>query len=211
MAALITLCNQALAQIGASSVQDLDENSIEAREAKRFADPLLAEVADWTEWTWRRTRAVLALTTNDRPAEWLYAYAAPTDMAHPLAIRMEEEALTEAPPFGPYPFPVQDTYPIPFVYEGGNLYNNVENATLIYARSTIDAHDLPPLLQRAFVLELASRIALPIKKDAGIAQAIGKQAFSARIIAIADEENKNPQRTIRYTSDAEYARWGYDL
>jgi hypothetical protein len=209
MASLITLCNQALAQIAAGSAASLDEPSIEAREAKRFAEPLLQEIIDWTDWPFARKRVVLASIANDRPAEWLYAYASPADMAEPIALRMEQDDLSDGAPLGgPFTFPYQDASPLNFVNEGGVLYTNVENATLIYSRSTLEAGDLPPLLQRAFVLELAARIALPVKKDAGIAKALQQQAEVARSRAIADEENKSPRGSVRYTSEVEYARAG---
>jgi hypothetical protein len=208
MAALIDLCNRALAQIAAGQIADLNEGSIESREASRFAQSLLSELADWTEWPWLIKRAALPQVANDRPAEWLFAYAEPSDLAQPLAIRRVEPDATCLPIAGAYPFPFQDAVPLAYLHEGRKIYTNVEQATLVYAKSTIDAGDLPPLVARAFELELAARIALPIKKDAGLATALQRQAEIARARAIADEENKRSHRPPRYVSDAEYARMG---
>ena len=47
MATLITLCNQALAEIAKGQIASLDESSLEARECVRFAQPLLNEMIDW--------------------------------------------------------------------------------------------------------------------------------------------------------------------
>lgn len=211
MSALVTLCNEALAQIAAGSIASLTENSIEARECNRFAGPLLAEIADSTPWSFLRTRAVLAQVTNDRPAEWLYAYAVPADLGEPLAIRAVEDDATDLPLAGPYSLPLQDSVPNLFKVEGGKVYTNVPTATLAYARGTVEASALPPLLARAFVLEMAARIALPIKKDAGIAKVLAQQAMLARNDALAAEENKNPRREVRYISEAEWARAGYGV
>jgi len=208
MAALIDLCNRALAQIAAGQIADFTEGSIEAREVSRFASPLLLEVADWTEWPWMIKRQALASVANDRPAEWLYAYAEPSDLAQPLAIRQVEDDATDLPIAGPYPFPYQDTMPLAYLHEGGRIYANVPTATLVYAKNTMEAGDMPPLVARAFELELAARIALPIKKDARVAQVLQQQAETARARAIADEENKRVHRPARYASDAEYARAG---
>jgi len=211
MAALIDLCNRALAMIAAGQIADLDEGSLESREAKRFGVPLLAEVADWGEapWSWLRKRVVLASVPNDRPAEWLYAYATPADMAQPIAIRRVEDAATDLPIAGPYPFPLQDAIPLAFIVEGGRIYANVPTPTLIYSTSLMDAGQMPPLVARAFELELAARIALPIKKDAQVARALFQQAEIAKARAMADEQNKQPQPAPRYTSEVEMARAGY--
>jgi len=208
MTALITCCNEALSQIAAGAINSLTENSIEARECNRFAEPLLLELAEWTEWSFLRTRVVLAEVDNDRPAEWLHAYAVPADLGTPLAIRQAEDAATTLPEYGPYTLPLQDSRPNLFIVEDGKVYTNVETATLVYSRGVVDAAALAPLLRRAFVLELAARIALPIKKDAKIAQVLMQQAMMARSEAVAAEENKNPRREIRYVSEAEYARMG---
>lgn len=209
MAALITLCNRALAEIAKGEVADLDEGSLEARECNRFAPALLEEMVEWSDsFPFARKRAVLALVTNDRPAEWLYAYAAPNDMASPLMIRRVEDDAENLPIAGPYTFPYQDMEPLAFGYEGGRIFTNVEDATLIYTKSTLEAADLPALGQRAFVLELAARMAMPLAKDPKIARAVAEAAEIARARFIADEENKNPRMTPRYVSEVEYARMG---
>lgn len=208
MATLLDLCNRALGQIAAGAIADFDEGSLEAREVVRFAQPLLDELADWTEWNWLVKREALAVVTNDRPAEWLYCYAIPADMAQPLAIREVEDDATVLPKFGPYPFPLQDSISIAFLNEGSRIYTNVESAVLVYTRKNITAADLPPLVQRAFELELGARIALPIKKDAKVAGYLSQQAEVARQRAIADEENKRQSTPRRYVSEAEYARAG---
>lgn len=207
-AALIKACNEALAQIAAGQIASLTENSIEARECNRFAEALLEEMADWTTWRALIKREALAATTNDRPAEWLFCYQAPSDLADPIAVREVEDDATELPLGGPFPFPQQDAYPLAFIYEGDKIYSNVEDATLVYASSSLSAAQMTPLMRRAFVLELASRLALAVKKDAKIAKAMQDLAEVARGRAIADEENKIRVNERRYVSHAEYARMG---
>ncbi|NOW44161.1 hypothetical protein FHW96_000288 [Novosphingobium sp. SG751A] len=211
MASLITLCNEALSTIAAGQISMIDEPSIEARECKRWAPTVLAEMADWTSWSSAIKRAPLARTLNDRGAEWLCAYAAPADMADPVALREPEADAEWLPPYGPGTFPAQDAMAIPFIYEGGKIYANIVGAILVYTSSTMDPGLIRPLVRRAFVLELAARLALPIKKDAKLAQAISQQAEVARNRAIADEENKNPRRDPEYVSQAEWARMGVGL
>ena len=207
-ATLISCYSEALALIAAGDIADIEEDSIEARECNRFGPALLEEVGEWADWPFKVRRAVLASVTNDRPAEWLYAYALPSDLGQAIAIRSVEDDATSLPEHGPYPFPVQDAYPLRFIVEGGKIYANTETATLVYTRNVVDIGDLDPLLRRAFVDELAARIALPIKKDVKIAQALRQQAMMSKNIAIANEQNRSPRVATRYISEAEYARMG---
>jgi hypothetical protein len=208
MASLITLCNEALSTIAAGQIASLTEATLESRECARWAPTVLQEIADWTEWIDAIKRVALAPVTNDRAAEWLYAYAPPADMADPIDLRETEDAAQWLQPYGLGDFPMQDTSPIPFTYEGGVIYTNIENAVIIYSCNALDVGKIKPLVRRAFVLELAGRICLPIKKDAKLAQFVSQQAEMARNRAISDEQNKNPQRSPRYTSAAEWARMG---
>jgi len=212
MAALIDLCNRALAAVAKGQIASLGEESLEARECKRFAQPLLNEIADWSDLVpLGRRRVVLAETPNDRPAEWLHRYSAPADMAQPIAIRSVEAAATFLPTGGPYNFPLQDAITLPFTHEEGSIYTNVAGATLIYTRSEIDVTELSPLMQKAFADELAARIAMPLTKDVKVAQTLANAAMYSRTTALTDEENKTDRRQIRFASEAEFARMGYGV
>ncbi len=208
MATLDDIGNMALAEIAAGPIVDVTDNSIEAREVSRFALPLLTEVSQWSDWSWAVTRAALTAIINDRPAEWTQAYSVPANCARPLAIRQMQQDALLLPPGGPYPFPVQDAVPLAFLHEGGLIYSNVCNATLVYVAVLTDPTILPPLVQRAFVLELAARVAIPIRKDTGLARELGEMAELARARAIAEDYNQRVRRPASYVSDAAYARAG---
>jgi hypothetical protein len=209
MAALIDLCNRALASIAKGQIASLDEPSLEARECKRYAQPLLNEMADWSDLIpLGQTRVVLAAVANDRPAEWNYAFAAPAGMAQAIAIRRAEEAAGSLPLGGPFTFPEQDRVTIAFTFEGTKIYTNVETPTLIYTRSQIDVTELSPLMQQAFADELAARVSMPLSKDPKLVDARMVIAERSRVRALADEENKTDRRQIRYVTEVEYARAG---
>lgn len=208
MATLDDICNMALAEIASGPITDVSDNSIEAREVARFAGPLLAEVSLWSDWSWAVTRGVLTETTNDRPAEWAHAYIVPVNCARPLAIRQVQDDARYLPLGGPYPFPVQDSVPLAFLHEGGVIYCNVCSATLVYVATLTDAGALPPLVARAFALELAARVAIPIRKDTGLARAAGAAAELARARAIAEDYNQRVRRPVSYVSEAAFARAG---
>jgi hypothetical protein len=210
MAALIQLCNRALRAIAAGEIAAFSEPSIEAKNANAEAQPLLNEMAEWSDaFGFGRKRVVLAEIDNDRPAEWLYAYTAPSDLGTPIAVRMVEDDAYGLPLGGPFTFPDQERQPLAFVHEEGRIYSNVETATLIYTRAEIAASELSPLGQKAFVDELAARLAVPVKKAGGNdVQQLRKMAEASRARWVADEENKTPRREAGYISEVEYARAG---
>lgn len=209
MASLIELCNRALANVAKGQIASLNEQSLESRECVRWAQPLLDEIIGWSDnMPLGRRRVVLAELVNDRPAEWSFAYALPSDMETPIAIRRVEQGGRALPEGGPFNFPLQDGLPLRFQIEGDKIYSNVPTATLIYTASTIEARELGGLMQKAFVDELSVRIAMPLTKDPKVGGALANIAELSRARAIAHEENKMPQRQVTYVSDAELARLG---
>lgn len=208
MMTLDDICNMALAEIAAGPIMAVTDNSIEAREVSRFAAPLLAEVATWSDWSFAIARAVLIATANDRPAEWMQAYFTPANCVRPLAIRAQQDDAMRLPTGGPFPFPMQEAAPLAFMHEGGLVYTNVANASLVFAAAVTDPGALPPLLQRAFALELAARVAIPIRKDTALARGLAQAAEIARARAIADDYNQRVRRPSGYTSEVAFARAG---
>ncbi|MFC0204730.1 hypothetical protein [Novosphingobium soli] len=209
MASLIELCNRALANIAKGEIASLNEASPEAKQCVRFAQPLLDEMIAWSDqMPLGRRRVALAELPNDRPSEWLHAYAKPSDMGTPLAIRRQADDAHFLPEGGPYNFPTQEGQGLRFLLEGGKIYSNVETATLIYTAASLQAAELGALMQEAFVNELAVRISMPLTKDPKVKQALIPLARESRAAAIAHEENKMTQRQVAYTSEAELARLG---
>jgi hypothetical protein len=209
--ALISACNSALAKIAKGPITSLEDEGVEELYCKQFADELLLEMADWTAWPDLIKRAVLAETTNDRPAEWMHAYALPSDFGEPIAIRKPEDAAVLLPELSPpFTLPEQDRYRLGFKIEGRLVYTNVEDATLVYSSRLLEAGQLTPLMRRAFIDELAARLAAPVgKMSANRIEALERKAMMTKLEAIADAENKNERIQPNYMSAAEYAREGY--
>lgn len=208
MATLDDICNLALAEIAAGPITTTTDGSIEAREVSRFAAALLAEVSLWSDWSWAIARTSLTETTNDRPAEWLYAYLVPANCARPLAVRQPQNSANALPLGGPWSFPLQDMMPLAFLHEGGLIYANVESAILVYCATLSDPALLPPLVRRAFALELAARVAIPIRKDVTLARELAQAAEIARARAIAEDFNQRAKSPATHVSQAAFARAG---
>jgi len=202
----VALCNQAMLDLAAPPIASLNEPSNEARACAAVAFVIMDELLDWTEWHWTETYQVLAAVPNDRPAEWLYCYAKPADCGTPIAVRGVEDPATSLPVGGPGTFPRQNAMPLAFILADGKIYTNVPNATLVYHRN--GNFVLPPLVARAYVLELAARTCYGIKKDKKLKADLIQEAAFKKAEAIADEANKSPRRSPEYISDAEFARAG---
>lgn len=212
MANKLSICNNALSEIGAGAIESLEEKSVEAENANRIYDQVLGEALEKDESGASERRAVLALTTNDRVQDWLYAYATPEDCAKPLAIYKHDpaSALTSFPTVGPYAFPPTTAFgAVPFDLADGKIYTNVETAGLEYRVSSVDPNTLPALMRRAIELELAARLAMPVKKDKELRAQLKKEADVAMQFAIAEGRNRIPTQRDQTVSEVSYARAGY--
>lgn len=195
----LSVCNQALAELPDAPIAALDEKSLQARECGRVYDACLAGLLEAHEWSFANKRVVLAALANDRPNEWLYAYALPTDMGTPRSV---------LPPNGTIPLPwayLQNNY----LTESGILYTNQAMAVLDYGASSVAESVMPAKFVRALVLDIASRIAMPLIKNREIKGDLIKQFEVEKERAIAIDMNRQPQGYPPYIGEAEYARAGY--
>lgn len=220
MLSKLDLWNRALGRLPAAPVSDEDENSLEARECRRFYPEALRDMLEGPHnWSFAIRRVSLAaLATNDRENEWGYAYALPSGAAGSgsLSIIPDFEALGLDLPVPLPGQPYMETWAsqltsleIPYIIEGGTLYTNTENAVLAYTITDIEGIDLPGLVITALTLDLASRLAVPVKKDSDREQKLLGMAEVAWQRAIADDRNRQPQRAVPYTPEAMAARQGY--
>ncbi|WP_019053579.1 hypothetical protein [Sphingobium xenophagum] len=210
MATPVGICNAALSEIAADPINSIDERSSSAFYCKMHYDGVIAELLTWTDWDWAIRRVTLAAQTNDRKGEWLYRYGRPSDMADAIRVLPSIDQQVESlPVVGPYPFPAWDALGrLPFAVASGSIYTNVASAILEYQVNAVDPAVIDSLTARAASLELASRLAMPLKKSRTLKGDMVKLAEVARQRAIAESENRAPRRTVDYVSDAEYARMG---
>ena len=209
MATKLGIWNEALAELPSAPVTTEDEESLERRECERFYDGCIAELLEIQDWGFNTGIEALAETTNTRGGIWLYAYALPADMATPRRILpgwlFEDDATADIA--GLY----EHLPPSLYLIEDGILYTNEEDARLEYGRNAIAEVEMPALFRRALALELASRLAMPIKKDRELKADLIRQAEVAKDRAKADDENRHPRRFPTFVSEVGLARAGHDL
>jgi len=216
----ITLCNRALARIKAGQIASMSEQSLSAEKCRLFYPETMGDMLEGDhDWSFSTVRVRLAkLATNDRSSEWQFAYQLPSNMAGGGAIRVipDLEAAGLAIPVPLPGEPYSEAWALnsmyiqtPYDIEGSTLYSNVDSATLEYGISDIAGVNVPNKVITAFALDLASRLAVPIKNDQTREIALQAAARVAWEQAVADDRNRQPQQTGQYVSETILAREGY--
>ncbi|MEO7468533.1 MAG: hypothetical protein ABIV36_16075 [Sphingobium limneticum] len=210
MATQVGICNEALSEIAADPINSIEEASSSAFYCRMHYASVLAEVLTWTDWDWAIRRVTLAAQINDRKGEWLYRYGRPADMADAIRVLPAvDEQVHSLPAAGPYNFPAWDALgKLPFATANGSIYTNVAAAILEYQVNAVEPAAIDALTARAVSLELAARLAMPLKKSRELKKEKIAEAEVARQRAIAESENRAPRRQIDYVSEADYARMG---
>lgn len=212
----LELCNLALAELKAHSITSLDEGSLEARECGRQYPQVVSELLEGPhQWSYALVRASLPSIANPRPGEWAYAYALPVNYAAAtrlvpdlaalglsIPVPLPGEPYAETWAFG------QDVINMPYIIEGSILYTNTSPAILEYVVNDVSELPVSSRLARAITLELAGRLAVPVKGNAELKKELLAQAERAWQHAIADDRNRQPTYSGNYVSEVMLARQG---
>ena len=211
MASVVDICNLALAHIGDdATVSSIDppEGSAQAEHCKRFYAIARDTMLQMHNWNFASKRISLAQVTNPI-TEWLYAYAAPSDMSVAVSILASDAGddysarfvPTDTPFFPPVVAAGQYT-PQPYSIEVDTLgnkviYTNQESAVLRYQALITDSARFDALFVLSLSWHLASMLAGPIMKgDAGSAEAKRCIQMMAGYLQAAKQSDSN-QRNIR--------------
>lgn len=211
MADPLSICNEALSEIAADPINSIDDDSASGFYCRLHYQAVMDEMLTWTDFPFAIRRTTLALLTNDRKGEWLYRYGAPNDMAEAMRVLPTvTDQRTNLPAYGPFSFPQWDQLgKLPFQIANGSIYTNVVDAVLEYQSKEIVLAAVDRLTARAVALELAVRLAWPVKKSRELKGDLVRQAETARQRAVAEAENRAPRIQTDYISPVEYARMGY--
>lgn len=213
----ILISNLAIAKLPSQPIQSISESSLEARECARYYDHVISTMLQGPhDWSFQNRRVLLAQLANSRPNEWMYAYAAPADMASPIRVIPDIDSLGLGIPIPLAGEPYSEvwatalaTIEAEYILEDGVIYTNVEKATLEYGIGTIEEADIPPLVADALASELAYHIAVPVKKDRKLKGELFTEKELAWARAIADDQNRHPQSQSGFGSESMAARQGY--
>lgn len=178
----------------------MNEVSNEAKECRAAYRSVIDEMLEAHPWSFANARIALAELANDRIYEWGYAYALPPGAA-PESISLVSGVGGAG--LGVY---MGNSWPLSyaaggflsdagyhFTVIGATLYTNIAGALLDYRDMTVTEARFTPLFARAVALELASRIVMPLTKDAQRHRTLVAMAETAKARAMAADYNRNPQ------------------
>lgn len=183
MASIVDICNLALAHLGNKaqvvSISPVD-GSVEADYCARFYPIARDEIIEAGDWTFARTRATLALLSNNPSSAWSYAYALPSNCEVPRRIYTDDASMHE-----------DDS--VDFDVEGTTLLTNKSSAVLIYTRPIEDSTLFSSSFITSVSYKLAAYLAGPILRgEAGsnAANTLHKIAAQKVMEAMAVDANR---------------------
>ena len=159
-----SLCNQALYELGADSITDIDsDTSDNAVICRSFYEGVRDELLRDYTWNFSITRAELSVLTTTPEYGWDYEYTLPSA---PYCLRILE---------------IEDN--VPFSVEGRKLLTDQDEVKIKYIARVTNAANLDVLFQRAYVLLLASRMCVAITRSNTLKDSILKEFEQAILTA----------------------------
>jgi hypothetical protein len=152
------ICNQALGRVGSPHVLDIEDvNSKSARVCKETFELAVREVARAGEWNCLKKREALSRLTEAPAFEWAYQFQLPINFISLVELNGVEVTGS-----------LGETWEI----EGDKLLTDAEEAKVRFIGYDEETHKWDALFVNAVVVLLASKIALPIRQDDALAQAL---------------------------------------
>lgn len=187
MPSVVDICNLALSHLGdTATVASIDppEGSAQAEHCARFYPVALGTLLGSHTWGFATKRATLAQLSDADTWAWDYAYAAPSEMLHAIAV------LPPGVANGGEPFEVETDA------DGALLIRtNQGGATLKYVADVTDSTKFPPLFTEALTRLLASYLAGPVVQgESGRKAAAEQLRFMELSLARAKVADSNQQR-----------------
>jgi len=213
----VSICNGALDELPAGNIQSIDDaDDVGALACKRRFQPTLEDLLAEHDYDFAIRRAPLAVVANDRLGEWQFCYRLPDSSIAPRRVLPSYTAAYVSTAYILQPgqrvwtgigfFP--DNIGARFRVANNCLYTNMPEAVLEYVTTDVQLQHFRPLFARAFELELASRIVMPVLKDRQRQKDLIGMAEVARQRAMADDLNSSPDRTFDFVSEEAMVRIG---
>jgi hypothetical protein len=175
----IDICNRALIRIGATRISALDDDSTEAIACNAEYEPTVREALTTpggVPFTWRFSVAQVALSLlEDTPvARWSYAWQIPTDCMVPRGVFVSGSQIE------------YDRYE-------DMIYCNFNTGVVLDYTRRPDEEFWPDYFSPGVVRDLATRLALALNRDPGLARVAG-ETFSWAAARRADSMAQSSRR-----------------
>lgn len=209
----LSICNGALDELPATTIQTINDPDDEgALACRRNYSKAFEDLIDEHPYDAAIRRAVGAETANDRPGEWLFCYAYPTE-ARTIMRVLPDYSLTPANTVvlpGQFAAPLVGYFAadvgVPYKVAAGKIYTNLQYAVIEFIAADPELSLFSPLFHRAFELRLAERICMPVIKSRARKKELKADAelWSGR--AMADDLNNSPKRYDTWPSEEAQVR-----
>jgi len=156
----VDICNLALSESFCSEIQSLTAQSREAETCNRFYYQCRDIMLSGYDWKFNQVRRSLALSSQEVPNDWAYAYEVPSDCLKDVGIFQSNR---------------KPVFEIPYVIESKNsvdekvLYTDEVEAILIYRKKITVTNMFSPMFIEALSHLLGSKIAMALKQDINLA------------------------------------------
>ena len=191
MASRIDIINLALTRIGESRIEELDEESKAADEARAIYDLLLDSELMANRWGFAQRRAALAVSATTPAWGYAYKYAVPADSLSVIYVDGQEPAALDD--FRQSRFP---TWQI----EGRDIVTDLAAPLkILYVARIENPDEWSAAFRIAFSFKLAEVLAVPIAADTGLRDRMA-QAYE---ISIRDARQQSAiQSAPQYVADS---------
>lgn len=153
----VGIVNLSLGKIGVKRIASIDEDSDQAVRAKAAWEYIRNEVLEAADWSFAKTRKILAKSTTVPLYTWNYAYPLPNDY-----LRLAKGTKTDPRvyPSG-YPF-IIETLPEKQLALLTNYNNTAGSLFVNYIRIITDSSKYSPTFITMFSFRLAAELAIPM-------------------------------------------------
>lgn len=161
----VQICNLALDELPAKQIVSLTDNTKSAEVCRRHFTQALEELMEMGEWGFATKRERLTAIPNDREGYWSNAYAMPNDLGFPLRVLPFDQAIG-----------VFKNTSVEFDVEGSTIWAPMDGVVLEYVTLTPEFAKMRPMFRKALIATLASRLLMPILRDASRKNALLQEA-----------------------------------
>lgn len=158
MASEVSICNNALIQVGAEdTLISLDDDTKEGRLCKAMYETARDEVLTRFSWNSARRQAQLAALTETPIYGYAYAFQLPADCLRVIKIGVPESSARAYVDDGVYSYGSWE--PVDWERQGRKVLSNVSPLYITYLAKITDPNEYDPALRDAIAAYLAAKIA----------------------------------------------------
>jgi len=161
MISFVSICNMALAELGATRITDLGLADKNSQLCSEFLSPTIDQVLRYHPWNCARARASLAVLSTAPAFGFAYQYTLPAAPYCLRALRINEDAR--------YVFKV----------EGRRLLTDQASVDLEFIKRIVNPAEFDPLLVAVIVAKLAHCLAYPITQSSAVRDRMEKKFIAA--------------------------------